>query len=216
VQGGRVVPLDYLNAVRDLAHAHGAKVHLDGARITNAHVKSGIAIAEYASYADSVMFCLSKGLCAPAGSMLCGAAELIERGVEVRQTFGGFPKQAAPLAAAGIVAIDKMIPRLAEDHDNATRLAQGLRAVDGVEQHLDIEDVETNMVFVRVKSMDADAFVDALASRGVLAYHFGGGRVRFVTHRDVTASHVERAISVITEVLKENGEKPAKRGTDVT
>jgi len=203
--GGRVVPVDYLESVRDLAHSHGAKVHLDGARITNASVASGVPVARYAETADSLMFCLSKGLCAPVGSVLCGDEETIARARHLMHRFGGQPKQPGPLAACGVIALATMVDRLAEDHDNAARLAEGLGKLPGIDAKLVVEAPETNMVFMTLIDGDADVFIETLAARGVHGYHIECGRMRFVTHRDVDAEDVDRAVEVFRDVLLGKG-----------
>ena len=203
--GGRVVPLDLLGDIRAVASKHGAAVHLDGARIFNASVKSGIPAAKYAATADSVMFCLSKGLCAPAGSMLCGTREFIARARRFRERIGSFIKQPAPLAAAGIVALTTMIDRLHEDHANAARLGRGLKGVTQARRLISVEPVETNMVFVRLLAADGDGAVSALDRKGVRTYHLGGGRLRFAVHRDVDAEDVDRTVEVIGAFLRRKG-----------
>jgi len=201
MQGGLVVPLDYLKEVHALASRHGARVHLDGARVINASDRSGIPVADYAATADSLMFCLSKGLCAPVGSVLCGDKDFISRARHFRERIGGMLKQPAPLARCGIIALTTMVDRLTEDHDNASRLAAGLKDVSGIEQHLDIEEPETNMVFMTIRQGDADAFIDELAGQRVRAYHISGGRMRFVTHNDIDAEDVDRTVKVFEKLL---------------
>lgn len=199
--GGRVLPLDYLKEVRAIAAAHGAKVHMDGARVVNASIASGIRVAEFAATADSIMFCLSKGLCAPVGSMLCGEAALITRARRFRERIGATLKQPAPMARCGIIALTTMVERLVEDHENAARLADGLREIPGIERELDIEAPETNMVFMRLKRRDPDAFVEELSRRRMRAYHIAGGRMRFVTHHDIDGEDVDRAVEAFAELL---------------
>lgn len=203
--GGIVVPLDYLEDIRTLASKHGAKVHLDGARINNASVKSGIPVAEYAATADSVMFCLSKGLCAPVGSVLCGDADFIDRARAFIRRIGARPKQAAPLAECGIIGVKTMKKRLSEDHENAARFAEGLAGIPGIEKKLDVEEPETNMVFMTLKKGDADAFLEVLSKHKVRAYHIAHGRMRFVTHNDVDADDIDRAVEVFRTVLSGKG-----------
>ena len=199
--GGRLVPIDYLREIGTLAAASGARVHLDGARIFNASVKSGIPVAKYAATADSIMFCLSKGLCAPVGSMLCGRREFIDRAVRFRERIGALLKQPAPLAKCGIIALTKMVGRLAEDHANAGRLASGLRRLSGIE----VEPADTNMVFVTLRRLKGDRAVGALEKRGVLTYHLGAGRLRFVVHRDIDAQDIERCVSEMSRLLRRKG-----------
>ena len=199
--GGTVVPIDHVKELYALAHKHGAAVHLDGARILNASVKSGIPVADYTNCADSVMFCLSKGLCAPAGSMLCGSKEFVRRANAFRQTVGGMLKQPGPLAECGIIALTQMAGRLHEDHENATSLAHGLNALPEADRHFALEQPQTNMVFFTLKSIDGGVFLERCAKRGVLALHMGAGRVRCVTHNDIDAADVNRAVQVIAEIL---------------
>ena len=201
--GGRVVPLKYHREVGLIARAGGARVHLDGARIFNASIKSEVPVSSYAATADSMMFCLSKGLCAPVGSMLCGTRRFIERARLFRERIGGQLKQAAPLAAAGIVALTTMVDRLHEDHANASRLARGLRRC----RALKVEPAETNMVFVRVRGVSGDRVVAELGKGGVRTYHLGEGRLRFAVHHDVDAEDVDRAISVIEAFLRRKGKR---------
>ena len=201
MQGGLVVPLDYLKQVHAAASQNGAKVHMDGARITNASVKSRIPIADYAATADSLMFCLSKGLCAPVGSMLCGSADFIARARAFRERIGGFLKQPAPLARCGIIALTTMIDRLKEDHENASRLEKGLRAIPGIESKLDIEEADTNMVFATMKSGSADEFLGRLDKERIRAYRIVGERMRFAVHRDIDAEDVDRTVAVFRKLL---------------
>jgi threonine aldolase len=204
--GGRVCLLGYLKEIKSLASKRGAKVHLDGARIFNASVRSGIPVAKYAATADSLMFCLSKGLCAPVGSMLCGDREFIGRARRFRERIGGMLKQAGPLAAAGVIALTKMVPRLKKDHENTARFAAGLHAIKGIDADLDIEDPETNMLFVTLKRSDGDRFVAALDRMGIRCYHLGGGRIRFAVHRGTDAGDVERAVEVCRILLRRRGD----------
>jgi threonine aldolase len=146
--GGTVLPLEYMRQVRALADRHNLKVHLDGARIFNASVALGVDVKAIAQYADSVTFCLSKGLSAPVGSVICGSRDFIAQARRYRKMLGGGMRQAGVLAAAGIVALEKMIDRLAEDHANARRLAEGLADIPGVT--VDLDRVQTNLIFLNV------------------------------------------------------------------
>ncbi len=201
MQGGLVVPLDYLKQVHAAAAKNAAKVHMDGARITNASVKSGVPIVDYAATAESIMFCLSKGLCAPVGSMLCGSADFIARARAFRERIGGSLKQPAPLARCGIIALSTMIDRLKEDHENALRLEKGLRAIPKIENKLDIEQADTTMVFMTMKSGSADEFLGRLAKERIGAYHIVGERMRFVTHNDIDAEDIDRTVAVFGQLL---------------
>jgi len=203
--GAVVVPMDYLKEIRALATKQGTKVHLDGARINNASVKSGISVADYAATADSVMFCLSKGLCAPVGSVLCGDGDFIKRARAFVQRLGARPKQAAPLAMCGILGLRMAKTQLAADHATAARLGVGLAKIPGIEKKLAIEEVETNMVFATLIDGDAEAFLKELSKQKVLAYHIADGRMRFVTHRDVDADDVDRTVDVFKNVLFAKG-----------
>lgn len=201
--GGIPLTPEYVRSVRAVCDDYGLKLHLDGARIWNAATALGCDVAELASPADSVMFCLSKGLCAPVGSMLCGPADFIRRAHRVRKRLGGGMRQAGVLAAAGIIAIEQMTGRLAEDHANAFRLAEGLAGIDGIE--IDVGRVKTNMVFFRLadgQSFDAAALVAALRdNHDVKINPPRGGNFRFVTHYWITPERVDTAVEAIREEM---------------
>ena len=184
------------------ARAHGLKlpVHLDGARIFNAAVALGESVACLARPADSVMFCLSKGLGAPVGSMLLGSRAFIEEARVVRKMLGGGMRQAGVLAAAGVIALEETPKRLHEDHENARRLAEGLAELPGMK--IDPEKVVTNIVIVDVSeaSLTADEICVRLQKRGVLASGFGSA-IRMVTHYDVSRADIETALSEMREVV---------------
>jgi threonine aldolase len=200
--GGLPLPLGYLREVADLAHTRGAALHLDGARVFNAAVALGVPVHRVTEAADSVQFCLSKGLSAPIGSMVAGTAELVGRVRRVRKMLGGGMRQAGVVAAAGIVALDEMVDRLAEDHANARRLAEGLAGLPGIS--LDPEEVPTNIVLFRVDPSvwDWPEFVAALGRAGVAVAGFGHGRIRAVTHSGVSRSDVDRAVEIAGKVLR--------------
>jgi threonine aldolase len=190
--GGRIYPFDEMQRVKALAELHGIRVHLDGARLCNAHVESGVSLADYASCADTVSMCFSKGLGAPVGSILVSTSEVIARARRLRKRLGGGMRQAGVLAAAALYAIDHHVERMRDDHRNAKRLASFAEQVPGLAI---LFPVETNIVVIRV---DATAFtVESLLTKlrehGVLAVAFGAGRIRMVTHLDVSAEDVERA-----------------------
>jgi threonine aldolase len=189
--GGLCLSAADTQALCDVAHANGCRVHLDGARLFNAAVALGVPASALVAPVDSVTFCLSKGLGCPVGSIVAGDAELVARARRWRQLIGGGMRQAGVFAAAGLVALDEMIDRLQVDHDNARRLA-GFVAEAGL--RLDAE-VETNMVFAEVPAelMAADAFVAALARHGVRINPPRGRRIRFVTHADLSAADIEAA-----------------------
>jgi threonine aldolase len=196
--GGAVVPIDVLRAQTSLIRERGIPVHLDGARIWNAHIASGVPVPEIAACVDSVMFCFSKGLGAPVGSILTGTKAFIAEGRRVRKMFGGGMRQVGVLCAAAMVALDTGIYRLAEDHVNARRLAEGIADAWGFDW-IDPSTVETNIV--RLRGMeDPTPIVAALAEHGVRVGAMPGGVIRAVTHRDVTADEIEHAIKVFAEV----------------
>ena len=173
-----------------VARGAGLAVHLDGARIFNAEAALGEAAAELAAAADSVSFCLSKGLGCPVGSLLCGPREFVERARRERKMLGGGMRQAGVLAAAGIHALARNVARLAEDHANARALAEGLARLGP----LAVEPPATNIVVPRVRAGTRDGWLAALAATGVLAVPFGEGRIRMVTHKDVDAPAIAEAL----------------------
>ena len=200
--GGRVTPLERMRELVDVARRHDLPVHLDGARVHNAAAALGVPAAELARGCDSVMFCLSKGLAAPVGSLLVGDAPFIAEARRIRKLFGGGMRQVGVLAAAGIVALQEMLPRLAEDHATARRLAELIAEAPGVE--LDPDEVETNIVFFTVTTrspLSAPALVERLREEGVLANALGHDRVRMVTHYEITPDDVERAGGLVRRLL---------------
>jgi threonine aldolase len=198
--GGSVWTLAELAAASGAAARHGLPVHLDGARIFNAAVATGVPVDEIASTADTVCVCLSKGLGCPVGSLLVGPQSKIERGRRWRTMLGGGMRQAGVLAAAGIFALDTMVVRLAEDHTNAQQLARGLRDIDSLE--CDPAATDTNIVIATVRSGTARNFVVDCAKGGLLALAIGPSSVRFVTHVGVTASDIDRAVNVAYRVIQ--------------
>lgn len=201
--GGRVLSLGYLSQVAGVARDRNIRVHLDGSRIFNAALVAGVPASELARHADSVQFCLSKGLAAPVGSMVAGDTAVIASVRRVRKMLGGGMRQAGVLAAAGIVALREMTGRLADDHANARRLARGLAALPGIA----VDPVETNMVFFRVTAagLTNEAVISLAAAHGVRIAELGRGRVRAVTHAGVTAADIDRALSVFAEILGDSG-----------
>jgi threonine aldolase len=193
--GGTVLPLAYLEAASALARKHGLAIHLDGARLFNGAVASGVAPREIAKHFDSVSVCFSKGLGTPAGSALCGSAGLIARARRVRKMAGGGMRQAGVLAAAAMYALDHHVARLADDHANARRLAEGLQGLPGVA----VTAPQSNIVFVDLAADKSKDTVAGLRQRGVLAT--GLYKLRFVTHLDVSADDIERAVPVLRAVL---------------
>ncbi|MBI4336587.1 MAG: low-specificity L-threonine aldolase [Chloroflexi bacterium] len=197
--GAVLTPQD-TRAVAEVAHRHGIPVHLDGARLFNAAVYLGIPARELTKDVDSVSFCLSKGLCAPIGSLLCGSGEFIRKARRIRKMLGGGMRQVGVIAAAGIVALEAMVDRLAEDHQNAHRLAVGLAGIPGI--RLDPERVQTNIVIFQWKLGLAPELIAGLGQRGVKASYMGGDQVRMVTHHGVTAQDIEDALTVAADVAQ--------------
>ena len=200
--GGVAISAEYTRQVGEIAQGAGLKLHLDGARIFNAAAVLKASAAELAAPADSITFCLSKGLCAPVGSVLCGSQVFIDRAVRIRKQLGGGMRQAGVLAAAGIVALEQMTERVTEDHARAARLSQGLADVPGIV--VEQKEHGTNMVFVRLSdeiSMDAAAVVSRLKALGVLVGAVGSRRFRLVTHYWVDDLAVERTVAAFSEVL---------------
>ena len=196
--GGRVMPLEDYRSVVGRAHDLGLKVHLDGARLANAAVAQGIEVAQAAAGADSVMCCLSKGLCAPVGSVLAGSREFIAQARRNRKVLGGGMRQAGIIAAAGLLAIERMVGRLADDHLLAREIAAALQDVAHVS--CDLDSVETNMVVVDL-DRPAAPIVEALAREGLLCGASGPRRIRLVTHRDVAGVHAADVAQAFRKAL---------------
>ncbi len=199
---GTPVPKAYMDAVGELAHAHGLALHVDGARIFNAATALDCDVADLVAAADSVTFCLSKGLCAPVGSVLVGSQEFIARARRMRKIVGGGMRQVGVLAAAGLVALGKMSTRLAEDHRNARRLAEGLAQIPDFA--IDPQRVRTNIVYVTLGGnarMGARAIAGALTERGVRVLAMDDQHIRAVTHYWIRSEHIERALQAFHEVL---------------
>jgi threonine aldolase len=199
--GGSIMPLERAREICERAHEAGLPVHLDGARIFNAAIALGRSAAELAEPFDSVMFCLSKGLGAPIGSMIAGTRQFIDRALSVRRLFGGSMRQVGVVAAAGIVALEKMTARLEEDHANARLLANGLASLSGIK--LDPEIVQTNIIVFDIAGtgLDTAEFSDRLKERGVLANGISPTEMRMVTHKDVSRSCCETALSAARQSL---------------
>ncbi len=193
--GGQVLPLPYIEAATALARSKGLATHLDGARLFNAAVASGVAAGEIARHFDSVSVCFSKGLGAPVGSALVGSREFISCAHRIRKMLGGGMRQAGVLAAAALHALDHHVERLAEDHAHARALAEGLQGLAGVS----VQAPQTNIVFVDLAPERSAGVVDRLRAAGVLCT--GLYRLRFVTHLDVSAADIQRAVSVLRATL---------------
>jgi threonine aldolase len=198
-QAGKVLPLDYLVQARALADEYGLGLHLDGARVFNASVKLDVPVTEISRYFDSVSVCLSKGLCAPVGSVLCGPGEFIGRARRWRKTLGGGMRQAGVLAAAGILAITGQVQHLGKDHENARQLAQALNDFPDLE--LDPESVQTNIIFMRVTKSSRQSLTQKLAEEGVLVTG-SHDHLRLVTHFDFKQEQIEQVAAAFSRVLQ--------------
>lgn len=200
--GGAVYPVERLRSIRALADEFELPVHMDGARLFNAVAALGVEASSIAAFADSVMFCLSKGLSCPVGSLLCGSRAFIERARRVRRVVGGGMRQAGVLAAAGLVALETMTARLVEDHRRARDLAAGLASIPG----LRIDPVETNIVCMRPAggADDCRRAVSRLRERGVLVSQLSPENLRLVTHRHIGEVEVARALDALREALGES------------
>ncbi|HZF38722.1 MAG TPA: GntG family PLP-dependent aldolase [Blastocatellia bacterium] len=200
--GGSVTPLGVSREICENAHAIGLPVHLDGARIFNAAIALDTTVAEVARPFDSVMFCLSKGLGAPVGSMIAGSKDFIREAIAVRKILGGGMRQAGVLAAAGLIALEDSPEVLIEDHANARRLAEALAELPGVK--IDPERVQTNIVIfdIAATGMNTAQLSAELKSRGVLANGVNARAMRMVTHYDVSRAQLDRTVQIVREILK--------------
>jgi threonine aldolase len=205
--GGTVLNITQVTELADLAHEHRLAIHMDGARIFNASIALGLPVADLARPVDSVMFCLSKGLSAPVGSLLVGKRNFIHRAKRIRKLLGGGMRQAGVLAAAGIVALEQMVERLAEDHVNCKQLALGLADYPQIE--IDAQRVVTNILVFRVQHSsgapasiaETERFLTLADEQGVQMGHMGGGRIRAVTHYGIEAQHITEALAGIRRAL---------------
>ncbi len=199
--GGTCYPLETLAAIRKVADRHEIPVHIDGARLFNAAAALGVKVDKIAQYADSVQFCLSKGLCAPVGTLLVGSEEFIAKARRYRKMLGGGMRQAGVIAAAGIVGLQNMVERLSEDHANAKLLADALVTAGFA---VDLSTVQTNIVIFDVSrsGMKAAELVARLKQAGVLAGAFGEYRIRMVTHHGVTAAEINKVADVLQRLSK--------------
>jgi len=199
--GGSIWPLERVRAVTEVARRRGLATHLDGARLMNAVVASGVSAREWAGLFDSAWIDFTKGLGAPVGAALAGSRAFIDEAWRLKQQMGGAMRQAGIIAAGGVYALRHHVKRLAEDHANARRLAEGLATLPGV--RLDAASVETNLVFFELTgSVDAPTLVDRLLARGVRMGAMGPRTVRAVTHLDVSAEQIERTLDAARAVLK--------------
>ncbi len=198
--GGAVLPLQHMKQMYELASRHGIPVHLDGARLFNACAAENIPASHFAQYTDTVQICLSKGLGAPVGSIIAGTESFIHKARKWRKRLGGGMRQAGVIAAPGLIALTEMTERLAEDHENAKKLANGLEQI----AFLEIENkVETNIVLVNIAKtgLTTDAFIDKLKREGILVVAFGPKTIRFTTHYDISIEQIESIIEKVNKLL---------------
>lgn len=198
---GYPLGIDYMEAVGDIARRHGLKVHVDGARFFNAAAALGVAPDKLAAEADSLSFCLSKGLGAPVGSVVCGSREFIDQARRARKVVGGGMRQAGVLAAAGIIALTEMVDRLADDHANARKLAEGLAEIPGLT--IDLAQIRSNIVFFEVlrDDMTAENLVKKLDETGARMLPVGVGRIRAVTHHHISSEDIDYTLAACSKAL---------------
>jgi threonine aldolase len=208
---GAALRPQYMAAVGELARRRGLAVHLDGARVFNAAVALGVDVKELTRHADSLSFCLSKGLAAPVGSVICGSKAFIDEARRARKVLGGGMRQAGILAAAGIVALDQMVDRLREDHDNAARLARGVEGIDGLS--IDPARVHTNIVYIDIirENLGAEGYVGRLSKRGIRMLAVGPRRIRAVTRYGVTAEDIDQTLAVLREAMAPSSGQTSSR-----
>ena len=199
--GGACLTPDYMHKMRGLADQYKLRIHLDGARVFNAAIAQGLDVRELTREADSLSFCLSKGLSAPVGSLVCGPTDFIYEARRVRKLLGGGMRQAGVIAAAGIVALEHMVDRLAEDHVNARRLAEGLADTPGI--LLDPGRVHTNIVIFELHDgrFDSSEFCKKLSSHGVKMSPVEARKIRAVTHHGIEVDHIQQALAAVTRVM---------------
>ena len=197
--GGTILSAADTKAVADVAHSRGVKVHIDGARIFNAAVALGVPASALAEDADSVGFCLSKGLGAPVGSVLCGRGEFVARARKNRKAVGGGMRQAGIIAAAGVHALENMVDRLAEDHENARFLAHELAKLPGV--RIDPASVQTNIVIWEMEGISAPDFAKSLREQALLVTTLGPTRLRMVTHYGIERAEIEEALERLQQTI---------------
>jgi threonine aldolase len=207
---GWVMPLEELARISELAHSRGIPIHMDGARIFNAATALGVPASEIAKHVDSVMFCVSKGLAAPVGSLLVGPSDFIQRAIRGRKMVGGSMRQAGVIAAGGLYALNNMVERLADDHENARRLADGLGKLPGVK--IDRDEVQTNIFFIHLSppAPSAKELSARLRERGVLcgAAKDGSPIIRLVTHYGIEREDIDRALEIFVGALKAKTAQP--------
>jgi len=199
--GGAIFPIDEIGKIQPLADQHGLRMHLDGARLWNASIATGIPLHEYAQYFDSVSVCFSKGLGAPVGSMITGTADFIRTAHRYRKLFGGGMRQAGVLAAAALHAVENHFNRLKEDHKHARLLAEAIDQIPGLD--VDLNAVHTNIIFINIDPSlwNAGDLVDRLKQKNVLVLAESAQRIRVVTHLGITKAHMKEAIQIFKSVV---------------
>ena len=196
---GAPLSLNYIKSVAEIAEEHELKIHIDGARIFNASVSLNIPVKELVNNADSVSFCLSKGLSAPVGSLLCGNHKFIGKARRIRKSLGGGMRQAGIIAAAGLEALGTMIERLKDDHNHAVMLAKGIQNISGI--YTNLNDIHTNIVYFEKKTGNGQALVERMANSGVLFFRISPGRFRMVTHYGITSEDIDRVLKLLEDEL---------------
>ncbi len=199
--GGTVITPKQMEAVSEVVKRHSLKLYVDGARIFNAAVALNVKPVKLVEEADSVSFCLSKGLACPVGSLVCGSKSFVERTRKIRKMLGGGMRQAGVIAAPGIYALTHMVSRLKEDHENAKKLALGLSKMDSIS--IDLRRVQTNIVIFTLDNLSVENFVSRLSERGVKVSAIGSRKVRMVTHFGIEKKHINYVLDVVKEVLEE-------------
>lgn len=201
--GGTIVSPDQIRAISKVAKTHDLWLYMDGARIFNAAVAMRVDVKEFTKYVDNLMFSLSKGLSCPIGSIIVGSPEFIDRARKIRKVLGGGMRQAGVIAAPGIIAIEKMVERLEEDHRNARHLTVGLARIDGIS--VDLKSVQTNIVHLDIKDLGitSDQFVSKLKESGVFSLTRSRSIVRMVTHRGIEKEHIEKVMTIIEKIVNE-------------
>ena len=196
---GAPLSISYMNSVSNIAKEHHLKIHVDGARIFNAAVSLNTSVKELVSVANSISFCLSKGLSAPVGSLVCGRQEFIAKARRIRKSLGGGMRQAGIIAAAGLEALDTMIERLKDDHENARKLAEGIQNIAGL--FLNLNNIHTNIVYFEMKTDNGKTFVERMAGNGVLFFQISPGIFRMVTHYGITSEDIDRVLKLLEDEL---------------
>ena len=200
--GGTIITPSQIQAISKIAKNNRLKLYMDGARIFNASVALNIDVKQLTAYVDNLMFCLSKSLSCPVGSVIVGSAEFIRKARKLRKTLGGGMRQAGILAAPGIVALEKMIDRLKEDHENASLLAKEISKLEGIS--IDLDRVQTNIVMFKIDNLGISdkKFISKLKEENILALTLDKNKVRMVTHRGINKEHIDKTIKIIAGIIE--------------